>query len=108
MLVTGDFNLLTVKEKAGGGLILESDDGREVRLPKKETPKNVKPGDRIRAFVFLIQTHFCHTMSQRQTRLHSKVTDVTPLVLDWGIERIYLCLHLCNIYGKRQIICCLH
>jgi predicted RNA-binding protein (virulence factor B family) len=94
MLVIGDFNTLTVRTKAGGGLILASDDDREVRLPKRDTPKNVVVGDRIEAFVYadsdgtLLAT-LDSPKAKRGEFAYLKVKDVVAFgaFLDWGIGK---------------------
>ncbi|HOV62705.1 MAG TPA: S1-like domain-containing RNA-binding protein [Spirochaetia bacterium] len=94
MLITGDFNTLTVRGKAGGGLLLVSDDGKEVRLPKRDTPKHIEIGDQIEAFVYAdsdgsLYATLDSPKAKRGEFAWLQVKDVTNFgaFLDWGIGK---------------------
>jgi len=93
MIQVGEYNTLTVKKELAFGLIL--DDGKEgILLPKRFVPKGLRPGDKVKVFLYhdgedrlIATTQEPKGILGDIVLLH--VVSVTPLgaFLDWGLMK---------------------
>ena len=94
MLRIGDFNKLTVTRLGRGGCFLDAGEKEELYLPKKESPKDIRPGDEMEVFVY---NESKEKLGVTTVEPIAKVGDFAPMVvtsitdfgifLEWGISK---------------------
>ncbi|MDR3142070.1 MAG: GntR family transcriptional regulator [Tannerellaceae bacterium] len=91
---TGRFNTLKIVKDLDFGVYLDGGDGREILLPARYVPKNVKPGDEVEVFIYhdnegrLIATtaHPLATVGEFKF-MEVKSVNETGAFLEWGLMK---------------------
>ena len=52
MLEVGKYNTLKIVKDLDFGVYLDGGNGKEILLPARYVPKNVKPGDEVEVFIY--------------------------------------------------------
>lgn len=93
MITIGDFNTLKVKQLYKGGVYFEAG-GKEIFLPKRETPLGIKTGDELTVFVYnKTKDQLGATLKKPFAVVNEfaalKVNAIESFgaFLDWGIEK---------------------
>jgi hypothetical protein len=93
MIRVGEYNNLVVKRQLSIGLILD-DDAEGILLPKRFVPRNAKPGDQLRVFLYHdSEDRLIATTQQPKGVLGDivflRVVSLTPqgAFLDWGLMK---------------------
>ncbi len=93
MIKIGDYNTLKVEKKFKGGVFLAAD-GKELYLPKKDTPSGIREGDELEVFVYnKDRDSLAATTAKPLARVGEfaslKVVDIRSFgaFLDWGIDK---------------------
>lgn len=96
MILLGKKQELLIVKKVEFGVYLAEKEGAEERvlLPKKQVPKEARPGDRLKVFVYKdSKDRLISTIHEPKVELGGiavlKVTEVTKIgaFLDWGLEK---------------------
>ena len=94
----GDYNTLKVVKEVDFGVYLDGGKDGEILMPKKYVPEGIKPGDEVKAFIYLDSEE--RPVATMETPL-AKVGDFAWLkvswinkfgaFLDWGVEKDMFC-----------------
>ena len=94
MLEIGKYNTLKIVKDLDFGVYLDGGNGKEILLPARYVPKNVKPGDEVEVFIYhdnegrLIATtaHPLATVGEFKF-MEVKSVNNTGAFLEWGLMK---------------------
>ena len=91
---TGRLNNLAAIRQSGPGMFLDSGDGREILLPKREIPEDLEPGKKVAVFVYrdsedrlIATTRTPKIMVGQCAFLKVLAVNNTGAFLDWGLPK---------------------
>ncbi|MFN7116313.1 MAG: S1 RNA-binding domain-containing protein [Saprospiraceae bacterium] len=94
MIQLGQYNLLKATRETKSGLYLADEEGKEVLLPGKYIPQNVKIGDKLEVFIYKdSEDRLIATTQTPKITLHQfaylpvKAVNAYAAFVDWGLEK---------------------